>query len=636
MNQSINQKFEEFKSQGRLPSPNGIALQIIQLANKENTSTQQLAHLISNDPALAARIIKAANLLFQHNRRPIASITDGVTVLGINSVRHLALCISLVDDFRSVACKGFNYQKFWAHSACSALAAQNVVERMHVGVADEAFLLGMLAQIGRLGFATMDPENYAKVLSESTVTNNLKEVENTTFGLDHNQLTALMLSDWGLPEIFQNIAIHLEQPELSRFSEGNRDWQLLQLFHFSDCLATAYFSSPTERHRQIPRLMLIATRIGIDSSVLVEIGNLVIQGMHEWCDLLNIKLPDFPPFDELLNSASISPKSMGLDAITNAQSSNLKLRILLVEDDRSILLLYTKLLEDSGHIVTTAKNGLEALEVVKANPPQIIISDWMMPEMDGIEFCKALRKNPEWNNIYIYIVTAQESTEKLIEAFEAGANDYLAKPINLRVLAARLRAAQHIIQMQEAQEEDRLQLRKFADELALSNKRLQELALTDVLTGLPNRRFCMQRLEQELAVTTRGKRSVCCMMVDIDHFKTINDTYGHLSGDEALKMVAASLKMGARKQDVVCRIGGEEFLVICPDTNKQSGFQYAERLRNQVSSQGIPILDKTIYLTVSIGLSDNHDSENVDEMVRHADERLYTAKTSGRDRTIAE
>jgi diguanylate cyclase (GGDEF)-like protein len=636
MNKSINQKFEGIKSQGKLPSPNGIALKIIQLANKENTSTQQLAHLISNDPALTARIIKAANLLFQHTGKPITSITDGVNLLGINSVRHLALCISLVDDFRAGPCNGFDYPKFWAHSACRALAAQNIVERMHLGVADEAFVLGMLAQIGRLGFATIDPQSYTAVMTESSTSNNLKQVENAIYGLDHNQITALMLADWGLPEIFQKIALHLEQPELSGFSEGNRDWRLLQLFHFADSLASVCSSSPAERHRQIPRLMLIATRIGINSSVLVEIGNLVTKGMIEWCDLLNIKLPNFPAFDELLISASISAKSKELDTTTIPPLPKFKLRILLVDDDRSIQLLYKKLLEESGHIVTTAKNGLDALKAVNDNQPHIIISDWMMPEMDGIEFCKALRKNPEWNNIYIFIVTAQESTDKLIDAFEAGANDYLTKPINLRVLAFRLRAAQLIIQMREALEVDRLQLRKLADELALSNKCLQELALTDALTDLPNRRNCLQQLEQELAIATREKRSMCCMMVDIDHFKSINDAYGQRSGDEALKMVATSLKMAARKQDVVCRIGGEEFLVICPDTNKQAGFQYAERLRKQVSSQAILILDKTIHLTVSIGLSDNHDSENVDAMVRHADERLHTAKITGRDRTIAE
>jgi diguanylate cyclase (GGDEF)-like protein len=298
-------------------------------------------------------------------------------------------------------------------------------------------------------------------------------------------------------------------------------------------------------------------------------------------------------------------------------------------------MLYKALLEKAGHSVTIANNGRAALDIVKATPPQLIISDWIMPEMDGIEFCKELRKNPDWQNIYVFIVTAQESTEKLVEAFEAGVDDYLSKPINPRVLAARLRAAQRIIQMQQTQEEDRQQLRRFADELALSNKRLHELALTDALTGLPNRRYALERLEQEWAVATRSGRPVCCMMVDIDHFKSINDTYGHLFGDEALRTVAESLHHAARKEDIVCRLGGEEFLVICADTDERAGFNYAERLRLHVASQPLQVHDKILHLTVSIGLAANHQQHSVETMMHQADERLYAAKAAGRNCTIA-
>lgn len=635
MDKSVNQKFEAFKAQGKLPSPRGIALQIIQLANKEDATTQQIAHLINNDPALAGCIIKAANLLANREGRPIATIMDGVTVLGIKSVRQLVLSLSLVADFRSGACKGFDYQKFWAQSACSGIAAQEIVTKLQIGVADEAFLLGLLAQVGRLAMATIFAQSYSQVLAQSTTANNLSELERNAFGLDHNQVTALMLSDWGMPELFQKIALHLEHPEASEFSEGERNWRLLQLFHFSNRLAEVCTSSPSQRYRKIPRMMLLATRVGIETTVLIEIGDRVIQGLREWCDLLNIAAPSLPTFVEMLNSASITPELMDTDNLPESQLTSFKLRILLVDDDRSILMLYKAMLEHAGHNVTTANNGRAALEIVKVSPPQLIISDWMMPEMDGIEFCKALRKNPEWDNIYVLIVTAQESTEKLIEAFEAGASDYLTKPINPKVLAARLRAAQHIIQMQEALEEDRLQLRQFADELAHSNKFLQELALTDTLTGLPNRRYGLERLEQENAVAMRGGRPVCCMMVDIDHFKSINDSYGHHSGDDALKMVAASLRNAARKQDVVCRIGGEEFLVICADTDEQTGFQYAERLRQHVASQSLSIQDQTLHLTVSIGLADNSKTESVGAMMHQADERLYAAKAAGRNCTIA-
>ncbi len=635
MNQSIKQRFETLKARDNLPSPRGVSLQIIQLADKEDATIQQIARLINNDPALAGRVIKAANLLVRREGRPVASIMDAVSLLGIKSVRQLALSLSLVADFSAGPCQHFDYQKFWAHSACGGLAAQEVVAKTHLGVADEAFLLGMLAQIGRLTLATVFPSEYSLILERLTDSDDLNALEREAFGLDHNQITALMLADWGMPKLFQDVALHIECPEASPLKEGERNWRLLQLFHFSDHLAEVCVAAPAARYRRIPRLMLLATRVGIETEALIEIGDRVAQGLREWGALLNITAPDLPPFEEILNSASITPELLGVDDLPSGQHATYKLRILLVEDDRAIQLLYKALLEKAGHQVITANNGRTALEIVKTNPPQLIISDWMMPEMDGIEFCKALRRNPDWQRIYVFIVTAQESTERLVEAFEAGVDDYLSKPINPKVLAARLRGAQRIIQMQEAQEEDRLQLRRFADELAQSNKRLQALALTDALTNLPNRRHAMERIEQEWAVAARSGRPLCCMMVDIDRFKSINDTYGHQFGDEALKMVAASLRQAARKQDIVCRLGGEEFIVICIDTDEQAAFNYAERLRLHVASQQLQVQNKTLQLTVSIGVSANSDMKTAEAMLLQADKRLYAAKAAGRNCTIA-
>lgn len=635
MDQSISQQLEKFNAHGKLPSPRGVALQVIHMTEQSEATAQQIAGLINNDPSLASRILKSANLIVGREGRPVTSIIDAVTVLGFKSVRQLALSLSLVADFGTGKCSGFDYQKFWAQSVCCGISAQQLVSKMNIGVADEAFLVGLLSQIGRLTLSTVFPDQYSHILEQVSDSHPLSSMERNAFGLDHNQITSLMLGDWGMPKLFQDIALHLEQPDKSEFAEESRSWRLLQLFHFADSLASLCAADPTERFHKVPRLMLLATRIGIETDSLIEIGDLVIKGLHEWSTLLNITAPKLPSFQELLNSASLTPELMGIEALPGSTVSIFKLRILLVDDDRSIQLLYKSLLEKSGHHVITADNGRNALEIVKINPPQLIISDWIMPEMDGLEFCKELRKHIEWKNIYFFIVTSQEGTDKLIEAFEAGVDDYLPKPINPKVLAARLRAAQRIIQMQEAMEADRLQLRQFADELALSNQRLQEMALTDVLTGLPNRRHGIERLEQEWAIATRSNHPVCCMMVDIDRFKSINDTYGHQFGDEALKSVATSLRQAARKQDVVCRLGGEEFLVICSNTDEQACFQYAERLRQQVASQPLQIQNNTLSITVSIGIASNLKQENVESMMHLADERLYAAKAAGRNCTIA-
>ena len=234
-------------------------------------------------------------------------------------------------------------------------------------------------------------------------------------------------------------------------------------------------------------------------------------------------------------------------------------------------------------------------------------------------------------------MTAQESTDRLVEAFEAGANDYMTKPINPKVLGARLRAGQRVVHLQEELEFDRQQLHKFADELAASNQRLQQLALTDVLTGLPNRRFANEHLERQWALAERSDRPLSCMMVDIDRFKQINDTYGHKMGDDALKQVAHVLRGSTRAEDVVCRFGGEEFLLICPDIPAEQAYQYAERLRQNVAAIRVRGDDgQAFHLTISIGMASKKPALlNTEMLLQLADKRLYAAKKGGRNRTVA-
>ena len=205
MDQAINKLFEKFNAHGKLPSPRGVALQVIQLTEQNDTTAQQIAKLVNNDPSLASRILKSANLLVRREGRPVTSIIDAVTVLGLKSVRQLALSLSLVSDFGSGSCAGFDYQKFWAHSVCCGISAQQLVKKMNIGVADEAFLLGLLSQIGRLTLTTVFPEQYSKILAQVDISRNLSDLEQDTFGLEHNQIASLMLADWGMPKLFQDI-----------------------------------------------------------------------------------------------------------------------------------------------------------------------------------------------------------------------------------------------------------------------------------------------------------------------------------------------------------------------------------------------------------------------------------------------
>lgn len=636
-------RLKELKASGRLPSPKGAALQVLLLCQRDDVTTQEVVYAIQADPALSARLIRLANAPAAHQIRPVISVMDAVAVLGLNTVRQVVLALSLVDNSRNLACSKFDYQIFWSHSLLAGIAAQNLVHFKNVGTVppEEIFVLGLLSRIGSLALASAFPQEYAVILEqlEKNHSLNLSELETAKFGFDHNMLSRDMLADWRMPVVFQTAVLHFEEPAKASFAEGSRDWTMLHLLHIADYMAALCLAQEPVRSKMVSKLVFKAARLGVETEFLIGLVNKAVAAWHEWSQLFNIRVVDVPKFEKLLEVAPLAPENIDAGELPpNNSPDDYKLRILLVDDDRAVLMIMKMLLDKSGHMVALARNGVEALAKVKEFKPQIIMTDWMMPEMDGIEFCKALRRNPAWRNIYVFMLTAQESTDRLVEAFDAGANDYMTKPVNPKVLGARLSAGQRVVQLQEDLEHEREQLHKYSSELALSNERLQQLALTDELTELPNRRFANEHLERQWALATRNDSPLSCMMVDIDYFKLVNDTYGHRVGDDVLKQVAKALRLSVRKQDVVCRLGGEEFLVICPDTPTAELYRYAERLRENVASLNFSdTAGKKFKLTVSIGAASKTPAVTTSEMLlKFADKRLYAAKESGRNRTIVD
>jgi two-component system, cell cycle response regulator len=636
-------KFSELKANGRLPSPKGAALQVLLLCQKDDLTNQELAHAIQADPALSARLIKLANSPLANQARPVVSVTDAIVVLGINTVRQIVLGLSLVDGSRNLACKKFDYQGFWSHSLLTAITAQNLFDLRSVGslAPKEISILGLLKGVGTLALASAYPEEYATTLEKFAVNKNaqLAELERAQFGFDHNFLSKEMLADWRMPKAFQTAVLHYEDPGQANIAEGNTDWHLLHLLHVADYLATMCLTAEPLRNKMVPKLIFKATRLGVESDVLTELGNKIVKEWHDWSKLFRIAVVEVPPFASMLEVAPLAPERNDAGEMPrNASENSYKLRVLLVDDDPPVLMILKMLLDNAGHTVAMARNGVEALNMISDFMPQVIITDWVMPEMDGIAFCKALRRNPVWCNIYVFMMTAQESTDRLVEAFEAGADDYMTKPVNPKVLAARLSAGQRVVRLQEELEHERQQLHQFSSELAASNKRLQQLALTDALTDLPNRRFANDHLERQWALAQRNNTPLSCMMVDIDYFKNVNDTYGHKVGDDALKQVAHALQLAVRKQDVVCRLGGEEFLVICTDLPASLLSRYAERLRQCIISLDFNAESgKTFKLTISIGAASKAATMlNPDMLLQLADKRLYAAKENGRNCSVVD
>jgi two-component system, cell cycle response regulator len=304
-------------------------------------------------------------------------------------------------------------------------------------------------------------------------------------------------------------------------------------------------------------------------------------------------------------------------------------RILVVDDHQDNVELLRVRLESWGYEVDTAADGMSALEAVEASPPDLILLDVMMPEMDGNEVARRIKQNPGLPFIPIIMQTALDSTESKVEGLEAGLE--LGELDRLRdvVVRARLRSMLRIKRLQEELEERERQLLE-------ANERLRHMSRTDGLTGLDNRRYLEQQLDMMYAHSERLGEPLSCVICDLDRFKHVNDTYGHHAGDAVLKQFAAILKREAREIDRVGRYGGEEFVVLLPGTVLDAAVTFAERVRKEVEGHTFTFDGGTLQRTASFGVAawPHPRISNCDGIVRAADDALYVAKETGRNRVV--
>jgi two-component system cell cycle response regulator len=299
------------------------------------------------------------------------------------------------------------------------------------------------------------------------------------------------------------------------------------------------------------------------------------------------------------------------------------MRILIAEDNRFFRRLLEANLKQWGHEVVSCEDGGEAWEILQRDDcPHLAILDWEMPRMLGIEVCKAVREQKNQPYIYLILLTAKTQKDDLVVGLDSGADDYLTKPFEPVELQVRLRAATRILQLQE--------------DLVSALRAAEVRAKEDSLTGLWNHSAIVEMLKREIERSFRQQRSLGLIMCDIDHFKRINDTFGHLEGDRSLKRVAEIIRTNLRQYDSVGRYGGEEFLVILPDCNAIQTVALAERLRETVSCDVRLIMHDDVHLTVSFGATSIEAGSNInwEAAIRIADEALYEAKRNGRNRVV--
>lgn len=304
-------------------------------------------------------------------------------------------------------------------------------------------------------------------------------------------------------------------------------------------------------------------------------------------------------------------------------------RILVVDDHPDNIEIIEARLSSRGYLVERASNGQEALDLVRNEPPHLILCDVMMPVMDGYEVSRRIKNDEALPYIPIILVTARDSTADKIEGLDAGADDYLTKPVNFPELEARVRSMLRIKQLQD-------QLDQKNRELELMNKRLRKLSITDGLTELFNHRHIHELLQEEFERSNRSGEPIAVAMLDLDHFKKVNDTYGHPTGDVILYETAQILRETAREIDMPGRYGGEEFIVILPNTVEDAAARFAERVRQRVNEHVFRDEATEVRMTLSCGVASfpGEGIESPETLLKRADEALYRAKESGRNRMV--
>ena len=293
----------------------------------------------------------------------------------------------------------------------------------------------------------------------------------------------------------------------------------------------------------------------------------------------------------------------------------------LVADDSAV---YRKLVEqtlsEKQYAVLFAKSGREAMDIFAEHQPSLVITDWMMPDFSGIELCENIRHHFQKTYTYIIILTGMTEKSELVKGLAAGADDYLTKPFDREELLARVGVGRRVVDLHR--------------QIEAKNRLLEQLALTDALTNLPNRRAIEDWASRQLSGAARYGFSFWIVMADLDHFKHVNDTYGHEAGDIVLKRFAEILKVNSRKSDICGRVGGEEFLFALTHTTEENAKLVIERIRTELQATKFSFDGNSLTVTVSFGVAgfEGTCAPDFNLLISQADAALYSAKRLGRNR----
>lgn len=460
----------------RLPTPNGVALRLLRLQRSETASAQEIAHVIKADPALAGRVIGAANAMTWHGMRPVVSTVEALVRIGTSAACRLALGFSVLSRHRNGPCTGFDYRVFWTRSVVLGITMQSLAGRTRLVAPEEAFTIGLLAHVGQLALATLFPDRYGEVYAATRGRSPATAVtaERAAFGTDHIELAEHMLAGWGFPDRLVEPVVAFGRDARDVLPAGSRQLMFAESLRFADAAASSALDA--ERAPGLAEEMLdIAGVLHLGAQELTVLCDEVAAAWPVWAQLLEV---DPRGIGRITLPQPAPPPSHHVADEPATASPATRLRALLVGADgamRDALATALARLDVDFQIAADEDAAEQALLRVV---PHLVLFEWHA-QAAGRAFCGMLRSTAIGRAAYVLAVADGDHEQALVAAVQAGADDLLPWPVTPEVLAARVRAGCRIATLQRDLAHDRDELRQFAAEQAAANRRLREVSRTD-------------------------------------------------------------------------------------------------------------------------------------------------------------
>ncbi len=595
-----------------LPSPSAVALELMRALERRDLGMRDIANIARKDPALVARMIQLANSAIFAGMRPAVAIEEAVLRIGTGGLARLAIALSLMQASKATDIEGFDLRRFWMSSIQRGLVFQYLSQRVGKMPSAEAFSLGLLADVGQLAMAVSLGAQAVYIGAEGSVQALLAQ-QLQQYGYDQDDASAVLLAHWGFPQaLAQAVRSRAQTPGAA----GSREAQLGECVALSRSLQLR----PDGVAPDAGQMRSLAEHLELSESDLQGVLASAAQDMAGMAAVFEMELEQAEvdaEFDRLRRALATPPL---LDEPIADE-------VLIVSKDAALRLGLRQALEAAGHAVVEAATPAEASEIEQIQGPRVVVLDWA--DGDSVAaLCRSLRTE-RGPRIYLLALSRDMEQHAVLNALDAGANDVLFAPVLPQMLIAKVQTGARATRVLAAAEAERSHGLRTLRTLEQRNAELLQAAGTDELTGLGNRRALDAFLPPLFAQAAAEGQPLACLMFDLDEFKRINDRLGHDVGDQALRAVGRVLRQQSRGMDFVARVGGEEFLMLCPQTTEEAAMRVAERIRAAIAAPQADLPPLSVSVGVALGAAAFADAAS---LIRAADQALLQAKRLGRNR----